>query len=313
MIRRLIYLLKTNIKIHGLFHGIRNVLITAFYRRLTDSVIADYVYEKTSFHYIEKFYKKHKTDYNLPCPSNDIGENEFVYWTCWLQGIDTAPPLVKACIKSAERYTAGRRIIIITYENLEKYVSLPDFILEKHKKGFIHFPAFTNIIRTYLLYFYGGLWFDSTVFFTQPIPQELLKENIFFFRCNLEEKFSPWSSWFIISPRRKNALIYRLLCSLLEYWRINNKYYAYFIFHYFLQAIINNEPELASVYNKVPYRSNQNPHFLQLRLLFSEFDEELWEKVKNVSFCHKLTFKIPAEKKELNNSFFSYICKQFDL
>jgi hypothetical protein len=272
--------------------------------------MADHVYAKSSFRFLERFYKKHKAQFDLTRPQNDIGENEFIFWTCWLQGMEAAPDLVKACIKSAEQYAAGRRIIVITYDNLKTYVSLPGFILEKHKSKYIQTPHFADILRVYLLYVYGGLWFDSTVLFTQPVPEDLLKKDIFFFKSPLDDVYCPVSNWFIIASKKNNSLLYKQLCVLLEYWRLNNTYIDYFMFHYFLQAIIQHDPESAGIFNKIPYRNNQNPHFLQLKLLFSEFENELWEMVKNVSFCHKLTYKIPVKKKDECYSFFSYISEQ---
>ena len=308
MIKRIIIFLKKHFISYGVFHGIRKILITSIYKRLTDNIMADHVYAKSSFRYVERFYKRNKKEYVFPCPENDVGENEFILWTCWLQGIETAPPLVKTCINSAVKYAGSRRVIVLTYDNLENYISLPSFIMEKHKKGYIQFPAFTNIIRTYLLYFYGGLWFDSTVLFTQPVPDNLLLEDIFFFKSPLDDKHCPWSSWFIIAAKRKNYLLYNLLCALLAYWQKKNKYIDYFIFHYSLQAIINNDDLSAKIYDKIPYYNNQNPHYLQMKLLFSEFNNELWDIVKNVSFCHKLTYKNPNinNKKECY-SFYSYL------
>jgi len=307
MLKRIAGLLKTHLNTFGLYHGIRKILITSIYKRLTDSVMADHVYAKSSLRYVEKFYKKHNSEFNFSHPANDIKENELVYWTCWLQGLNSAPALVKACINSAEKISCGHRIIVITYENLQTYVSLPDFILEKHKNGCIQAAHFADILRAYLLYTYGGLWFDSTVFFTQPVPEQLLKENIFFFRSPLDDAFCPVSNWFIIAAKKENPLLYKLLCALLEYWRVKNKYIDYFIFHYFLQAIIQNNPESAIIFNKIPYRSNQEPHFLQIKLLPFEFDSELWENARNTSFCHKLTYKSYPMNKD---SFFSFICEQ---
>jgi len=273
--------------------------------------MADHVYAKSSFRFLEKFYKKHKAQFNFSRPKNDIGENDFILWTCWFQGMESAPALVKACVKSAGKYAAGRRIIVITYDNLGTYVSLPDFIIEKHKNGDIQTPHFTDVLRAYLLYTYGGLWFDSTVLFTQPVPEDLLKEDVFFFRSPLDDIYCPVSNWFIIAAKRNNVLLFKLLCILLEYWRLNNTYTDYFMFHYFLQAIILHDPECTEIFNKIPYRNNQNPHFLQLKLLFSGFNNELWEMVKSVSFCHKLTYKAPPEKTNREYySFFSFISEQ---
>jgi hypothetical protein len=298
-------------KTFGFFHGIRKIFITSFYKRLTDNLIADHVYAKSSFRYLKRFYKKHINEYNITHPANEITENDFIYWTCWFQGLEAAPPLVKACINSAGKYSEGRRIIVITYDNLETYVSLPGFILEKHRKGCIHTPHFADIIRAYLLYSYGGLWFDATVLFTKSVPDNLLKENIFFFRSPLDEAYCPVSNWFIIASKHGNLLLYKLLCALLEYWNHKNKYIDYFMFHYFLQIIILYDPESADIFNKIPYRSNQNPHYLQLKLLFSEYNEKLWDIIKDISFCHKLTYKTP--KDFVNNkyySFFSFLSEQ---
>jgi len=272
--------------------------------------MADHVYAKSSFRYLKRFYKKHQGQFNISRPQNDIGEKDFIFWTSWFRGKEAIPALVKACIKSAEKYASGCRIIVITNDNLETYVSLPSFVIEKHKNGYIQTTHFADVLRVYLLYTYGGLWFDSTVFFTQPVPKDLLKEDVFFFRSPLDDIYCPVSSWFIIAAKRNNILLYKLLCAYLEYWRLNNTYIDYFMFHYLLQAIIQNDPECAEIFNKIPYRNNQNPHFLQLKLLFSEFNNELWEIAKNVSFCHKLTYKIPEEKQEKGRSFFSFISEQ---
>lgn len=311
MIKRILFFLKSHTKTFGLFHGIRKILITSVYKRLTDSVMADHVYAKSSFRYVKNFYKKHKNEFTSSHPANDIGKSEFIYWTCWLQGLESAPPLVKACVNSAKVNAYKHRLIVITYDNLGTYVSLPDYILEKHKQGQIQFPHFTDLIRVYLIYTYGGVWFDSTVFFTQPVPENILKEDIFFFRSPLNDEYCPVSNWFIVAAKQKNPLLFSLLCALVEYWRLNSKYIDYFIFHYFLKAIIQYDPESAAIFKKIPYHSNQNPHFLQLELLFSQFDAELWEKTKDVSFCHKLTYKNPDNKPEMKeDSFFSFICRQ---
>jgi len=271
--------------------------------------MADHVYAKSSFHYIDRFYQKNNKSLTFSHPVNEINENDFIFWTCWLQGLETAPPLVKACINSAVNTANGHRIVVITYDNLNAYISLPGYIIEKHKNNHIQTPQLTDILRLYLLYTYGGVWFDSTVFFSQNIPENLLSEPLFFFQSPLNNTFSPVSSWFIISQKNE-IVIYKLLCILLEYWRIKNTYIDYFMFHYFLQAIINNDSECLNIFNKIPYYNNQNPHFLQLKLLFSEFDNEIWDKIINVSFCHKLTYKVPAsDNTQKRFSFYSHICE----
>jgi hypothetical protein len=271
--------------------------------------MADHVYAKSSCRYLEKFYKKHGAKnfyFNRPVAGDSsIGENEFIYWTCWLQGMDTAPAIVKACVNSVIKMNAGKRVIVITYKNLDTYISLPEFILEKHKQGYISAAHFTDILRTYLLYVYGGVWFDASVFFTGEIPPELLREPVFFFRSPFDD-ICPVSNWFIIAGKRDNFLLLRQLCALCEYWREKYKLVDYFIYHYFLRVLIRHDEQCAKIFNNMIYQNNQNPHYLQKELLFSEFDAEKWEKVQNVSFCHKLIWK-PQPERMTYNSFFGHI------
>jgi len=277
------------------------------YKRLTDDVMADLVYTKSSYRWLERWYKKHPpAALDLKTPDNDVKANEFVYWTCWFQGMENAPPLVKACHESVRKNAGGHRIIVINYKNLNTYTNLPEWVIEKHSAGLLPQAQFADIIRTYLLYVYGGVWFDATVFFTGTIPQVLLRENLFFFRSPFHDKYCPVSNWFIIAGKKNSPLLYRLLCALCRYWAENDTMIDYFMFHYLLQVLINNDDECRRLFSMIPYHSNQDPHYLQKKLLFHLFDERLWENVKQTSFCHKLTYKIPPDQ-PLDGTFFEFL------
>jgi mannosyltransferase OCH1-like enzyme len=298
---------KTRIKNFGLFHGIRSLYYHFFYKRLTDAIMSDYAYEKSSYHYITQFYKKHNAKFEFRRPANEIDQNQFIYWTCWLQGMENAPGMVKACYNSARKNAAGHRIIVITYENLNKYVILPEDIIKKHKAGYITATHFSDILRVYLLYIYGGVWFDATVFFTQEIPTNLLKLPVFFFKDILKNKYCPISSWFLTAANSHNILLYNILCVLCEYWNKNNSMIDYFMFHYFVNIIIENNQECRKLFDRIPYISNQPPHYLQSRFLFSQFDTEIWENIRYISFCHKLTYKFDRQQSDIFNTYFNYI------
>lgn len=94
-------------------------------------------------------YLKHKvmpimksTNSSLPPVMNDVN----VIWVCWLQGIEQAPDIVKKCYK---RLTAleNHRIIVITNDNFEDYVNIPEYILDKYNKGIISPTHFSDILR----------------------------------------------------------------------------------------------------------------------------------------------------------------------
>lgn len=86
-------------------------------------------------------------------------------WVFWWTGEETAPEIVKACIKSIRRNANGHRVIFLSKDNLHDYVTLPDFIEKKHNDGNIGHAHYSDIVRISLLAEYGGVWIDSTVLF----------------------------------------------------------------------------------------------------------------------------------------------------
>ena len=102
-------------------------------------------------------------------------------WICWLQGIENAPNLVKYCYKSIKENLADRDIVLITSQNMQKYVQFPDFIMEKWKLGQITNTHITDLLRLELLIRYGGMWVDATVLCTsrsEDIPKYYLDSEL---------------------------------------------------------------------------------------------------------------------------------------
>lgn len=100
-------------------------------------------------------------------PSSLI-EHRTVVWFCWLQGMEAVPEMVRVCYESVCRYLPDKEVVLIDEENFGDYVALPEFIMEKRKKGFIPAALFSDILRLELLIKYGGTWIDSTVLMTDP-------------------------------------------------------------------------------------------------------------------------------------------------
>ena len=96
--------------------------------------------------------------------------NDGVYsrkiWVCWMQGMEAAPELVKVCYASLHRYLKDRENILLTNENVHKYVTLPEDIERKRRDGKIPMAHYTDMLRLELLIKYGGTWIDATVLCT---------------------------------------------------------------------------------------------------------------------------------------------------
>ena len=106
-----------------------------------------------------------------------------IVWFCWLQGLESAPPIVKACYASLERNITGRELRVIDESNRRNYVQLPEFIEQRWEKGQIPPAMFADLLRLELLVKYGGTWMDATVFCSGPnYPHEYLDADLFFFQ-----------------------------------------------------------------------------------------------------------------------------------
>ena len=66
----------------------------------------------------------------------NVPTNHYV-WVMWWQGEDSAPELVRMCINSIRKNANGAEVVVITKDNFREYADIPEYIIEKHKRGII--------------------------------------------------------------------------------------------------------------------------------------------------------------------------------
>ena len=219
---------------------------------------------------------------NLPIYNHTHQYSNKIFW-CWLQGEDNAPKLAKACLKSIKRNLRKKEIIVITENNMNQYVNIPSYIIQKYKNKYISSTHFSDILRLELLVKYGGTWIDSSVLITR-YDKLFFNKDLFIFKAT--EKWAAGSNWFI-SAEKGNPILRTTLILLYKYWKENNKLYNYFIFHFFFLMSCekyNND------YKNIPKVLNIPPHILQSEL-FNPFVIEKYNKILNCAKIHKLTIK----------------------
>ena len=84
-------------------------------------------------------------------------------WVCWWTGEDTAPELVKQCIRSIRANAGAHPVHLIDRDNYSEYLEIPDVILEKVNSGQMCVANFSDYLRFSLLAKYGGFWMDATI------------------------------------------------------------------------------------------------------------------------------------------------------
>lgn len=228
-----------------------------------------------------------------------------VVWFCWLQGIESAPPIVKVCYHSLCKNLGGKEIRIIDDKNWKEFVQLPDYIEKRHEKRQIPHAMFSDLLRLELLIKYGGTWIDSTVFCsTHDYPKEYLDSNLFFFQYARpdDRRYAGISNWFITSCSN-NPMLMTLRDMLYAYWKDYNCVVEYFIFHRFFDILAEERPGVVA---QMPYGYSPNCHVL-LRHWHETFDQKKWEKVTSHVCFHKLAHQIEESVRRDSCNYYNHI------
>lgn len=251
-----------------------------------------------------------KYNYVLHHPiETPIANSENLYpdkiWTMWLQGFENAPELIQKCITTVQKQY-GDEVIVLTNENIYNFIDIPDFIIEKYKKGIISNTHYADIIRFLIIEKYGGLWLDGTTFLLGEIPDYIRFADIFFYK-NINEKIM--GSVGVIAAKPHNPIIIKTIWLLLEYWKNENRLVSYSITMLLLSMAINNTPETQFLWKSIPYVDVANKGLL-IRKLFDKYDATHIEVIKQLSVIQQLSWKYPKEKYEQQGTFYDELVKK---
>ena len=179
-------------------------------------------------------------------------------WVCWWQGEEQMPDLVKACVNrlrdSLPRETS---LHIISWDNVERYVTLPDHVLRKHREGLIGLAHLSDVLRFGLLSSYGGVWIDATVYLSGPLPRKLYTEA-FHTQCFANEESCPreacrgkWCGFFL-GGQKDNVIFPFMYEALCYWWSHHDRVVDYVFFDYILWAAYCGVPQIRKLIDAVP-------------------------------------------------------------
>ena len=123
-------------------------------------------------------------------------------WTCWWQGENAMPDIVKACYNAMHRFSDGHPVILITEKNYKDYVNMPDYIIRKQQSGEIDLTHFSDILRMMLLAQHGGIWMDSTLLIPSKHLGTFIRPEDKFWSCHHHTRYynisqGGWVSFFL--------------------------------------------------------------------------------------------------------------------
>ncbi|WP_294681189.1 capsular polysaccharide synthesis protein [uncultured Gemella sp.] len=234
---------------------------------------------------------------------DDMVEKDFpkIIWTMWQQGEDQMPETVKASIKTIKSFAErnGCEFYLLTDENLANFINIPIDITEKYKKKELSAAHYSDIVRFYLLYEYGGIWMDATIF-VSPYSTIDMFEGDFFSLNHPPEQIGKmksaigdfkWSGFFLAGKRGKSY--FKNIRDLYVYFvRKYPIFIDYLIMDYFILSEYNNNIYFRELVDKSPILlSAENLWFLRDRAN-DFFDEQEWDNVLRTTPIMKTTYKI---------------------
>lgn len=229
-------------------------------------------------------------------------------WTCWLQGIDKMPEVIKMCYSSLLKHAGKHPVNLITLENYNKYISLPSYILKRLEEGNLSYTHFSDILRVALLARYGGLWLDATIFVTRdigaiPLPFFSMKQIPM---DNKHVSMYRWTSFCLGGVPDLPLFIY-LRDVLLRYWKRSDAILEYLMFDSIIAAAYEKKKVIRSLIDHVPYN---NPQLYSLSYVMNKpFDESYFKQILSDTYFHKLTWKADFSKVDNNGklTFYGYL------
>lgn len=253
--------------------------------------------------FIEKF------PHNLSALNTPMeGEPKRRLWTCWWQGENQAPDIVKACWKSQREHLPEEvQHVVITKDNCSLYINIPEYVMEKFRDGG-NLPAhLSDFIRVCLLYRYGGLWLDSTVLVLQDIPQKCWELPLYTWRFDKTHFCSEtiWTTWFMGSL--KGSILFQFVMeAFLYYFKHYEKLKYYYEIDYFIAICTNTVSGVLEQFHQIPY-NNETAAELGNHLT-EEYTQDKFQQYCGGSYLQKLTRHLVQYSE---NSIYNYILKTY--
>lgn len=239
-------------------------------------------------------------DSDLSVPKDHITPRKIPVWVCWLQGERSMPELVRMCYRQLKKNIPEyAEIYLLTLDNYSWYITLPDYVIRKFNEKKITMIHFTDIMRVSLLYAYGGMWIDSTVFTSRRLPDEFFGSRFYGQKMADKNRYpdepsnAQWSG-FLMSGEKGNKLFCYLRNTLWHYWSRHDKLIEYLILDYCLLSAYNAMPEFKADIDNI--KPNNEALWELWKRINKEYDEEEYKQIIKSTTFFKVSYKAELKK-----------------
>lgn len=191
----------------------------------------------------------------MPVPASRV----FTYWD---KPLETAPPLVQACVDQLRRVHPALQVL--DGASVRELIEIPERIatLLEHDR-----PAhFSDYVRTRVLEEHGGIWVDATAWVHRNLDTDLQRTYL-----RAGTIFPRWTgrsiaNWFIAS-QPGTPIIALQRRALDAWWENNDDLPDYFLYHRIFEVIQAIVPEARAQWRAAPVLSALQAHLLQLEMM----------------------------------------------
>lgn len=237
--------------------------------------------------------------------------DKYPIWIYWNQGFENAPNIVQLCLNSVKNHIPNNaELILLDESNLYDYVTLPQYVIDKVGENYTHL---SDIIRTQLLYLYGGLWLDSTVLVDGDIDESIFEQD--FWSPSFEginTNLSNYGKFFLncMATKKNSELMYTVYNILCSYWENNTELMDYDLIDGVFDYACRENKEFRSIVDKLTPNNEHYSALCDRKIYASLFYYELKIKNSNTIFF-KTTYKVKPNRMS-TNTVYDYFVKKYD-
>ncbi|HRM91225.1 MAG TPA: capsular polysaccharide synthesis protein [Thomasclavelia ramosa] len=250
-------------------------------------------------------------------PSITLNNHENCIWVFWWQGQNHFPAIIRTCYESIIQNSGGKKVILITKENFQIYVDIPDALINRVNEDKMLIAHLSDYVRFKLLYKYGGVWIDSTFFVTQNIGSNN-EFNYDFYSIHYEHPLDDncvalcrWVSSLLFA-KAGNGIMYNIYIILEKYMLKYDNLIDYLFIDYLLDFLASNSETYNEVINNIPF-NNENSMVLQKKLPYIYNEKDYCNIINNGTSYFKLTYKTKAKEFIGNKqTYYGYLVNQYN-
>ncbi|MFC8681253.1 capsular polysaccharide synthesis protein [Microbacterium ureisolvens] len=220
-----------------------------------------------------------------------VDPRDLKLYTFWNTPLESAPPLVRACVAELTRLHAGGStpLTVLDGASARELVEIPDAVADALEKD--HPAHFSDFVRVSVLDRLGGIWVDATCWAPEPLPAAvapLLTAGALYPRWTRRQI----GNWFIAAvPATPLIGLQRL--ALEAWWESGGGIPDYFLFHRIFEVLLDLVPEFHGQWDAAPTLSSAASHLLQLGMM-QPWDADAMRFVAGASIVQKLSYKYDA-------------------